>query len=247
MMRPALHFNSALRRLMAIVANRAISACHLPPIFYSFWCNIPILLVGSTIALCCAVFLFIAIVWWRDVNIMAQSANPNKIGPSLDYQRNKFFTMTRFAYERNLDAKDKAYAMQVRRYANPNEPDSDGDGLLDNEERALGTNPRRKDTDGDGLWDSTEIRLGLNPCAKDSQGDGINDGQRDSDKDGFLNLDEQNRGYDPGSTNSSPAVPISITEYQSLNNGAVQWDSFQIQGSSGGRIKRSHGHRRKSH
>lgn len=245
-MRPALHFNSVLRRLKAIVAKRAISVCHLPSLLHPYWCDIPILLIGSMIALCC-VFLFFAAIWWQAVNIVAQSANPNQTGPSLDYQRNEFFTMARFAYGRNLDARDKAYARQVRRYANPNEPDSDGDGLLDNEERALGTNPRRKDTDGDGLWDSTEIRLGLNPCAKDSQGDGINDGKRDSDKDGFVNLDEQNRGYDPGSANSSPAVTIPTTEYRSLNNGAVQWDSFQIQGSSGGRIKRSHGHRRKSH
>lgn len=245
-MRPALHFNSALRRLMAIVAMKAISARNLTPVSHPYWCDIPILLIGSTTALCCS-FLFFAAVWWRDVNGMMQSADPNRTGPSLDYQRNEFFTMARFAYERNLDAKDKAYAMQVRRYANPSEPDSDGDGLLDNEERVLGTNPRQKDTDGDGLWDSTEIRLGLNPCAKDSQGDGINDGQRDSDKDGFSNLDEQNRGYDPGSSNSSPAVTSPITEYQSLDNGAVQWDSFQIQGSSGGRIKRNHGHRRKSH
>lgn len=245
-MRPALHFNSALRRLVAIVAKRTTSVRYLSPRFHSYWCDIPILLIGAAIALCCA-FLFFVVVWWRAVNIMAQSAAPNQTGPSLDYQRNEFFAMARFAYERNLDAHDKAYAMQVRRYANPNEPDFDGDGLLDNEERALGTNPRRKDTDGDGLWDSTEIRLGLNPCAKDSQGDGINDGQRDSDKDGFVNLDEQNRGYDPGSANSSPAVPIPITEYQSLDNGAVQWDSFQIQGPGQSRITRSYGHHRKAH
>ena len=245
-MRPALHFNSALRRLMAIVAKRAISARHLPPIFRSYWCDIPVILIGSTIALGCS-FLFIAVTWWQAVNSMAQSAAPNQADRSLDYQRNEFFTIARFAYARNLNVHDKTYAIQVRHYANPNEPDSDGDGLLDNEERALGTNPRRKDSDGDGLWDSTEIRLELNPCTKDSKDDGTNDGQRDSDGDGFLNLNEQNRGYDPGSSNSSPAATIPITEYQSLNNGAVQWDSFQIQGSSGGRVKRNHGNRRKSH
>lgn len=242
MMRPALH-----RRLTAIVAKRVASARHFPSVSRTYCCDIPILLIGSTIALCCVVFLFIAVVWWRAVNIVAQGANPNQTVPSLNYQRNEFFTMARFTYDQNLDAKDKAYAMQIRGYANPDEPDSDGDGLLDNEERALGTNPRRQDTDGDGLWDSTEIRLGLDPRAKDSKGDGISDGQRDSDKDGFCNLDEQNRGYDPGSKNSSPAVAIPITEYQSLNDGAVQWDSFQIQRASGGRIERSHGHRRKSH
>lgn len=157
-----------------------------------------------------------------------------------------FLAVARFAYARNLDAKDSVYAKQARCYASPDEPDSDGDGLLDNEERALGTSPHRNDTDGDGLWDSTETRLELNPCAKDSRGDGVNDGQRDSDKDGFVNLDEQNRGFDPGSAKSSPAITIPVTEYQSLNNGAVQWDSFQIQGTDKNRVAHRHGHRRKS-
>lgn len=36
-------------------------------------------------------------------------------------------------------------------------PDSDGDGLTDAEERALGTDPRNPDTDGDGLLDGEEV------------------------------------------------------------------------------------------
>jgi hypothetical protein len=39
-----------------------------------------------------------------------------------------------------------------------NNPDSDGDGLLDGKERSLGTNPRSADTDGDGLTDFQEVR-----------------------------------------------------------------------------------------
>lgn len=244
---PVLHINAFLRWLAAGAAKKTPRAGHVLYLFRACGYNISILVMGSTIALCCAFFLCIAVIWWQAVNAMAFSANPSQPSPSLDYQRHEFFTTVRFSYERNLDAHDKDYAMQVRRYANPAEPDSDGDGLLDNEERLLGTNPYLKDTDGDGLWDSTEIRLGLNPCAKDSKGDGINDSQRDGDGDGFSNLDEQNRGCDPGSLSSSPAVPLPITEYRSLNNGTVQWDSFQIQGGGQIRITHRHGRHRKSH
>ena len=41
--------------------------------------------------------------------------------------------------------------------------DSDGDGLSDNEELALGTNPLSADTDGDGIRDGMEVVLGTNP------------------------------------------------------------------------------------
>jgi YD repeat-containing protein len=41
--------------------------------------------------------------------------------------------------------------------------DSDGDGLTDEQERALGTNPFNPDTDGDGFPDGLEVALGSNP------------------------------------------------------------------------------------
>ena len=41
--------------------------------------------------------------------------------------------------------------------------DTDGDGLSDDEERALGTDPLKADTDGDGYSDATEVRGGYNP------------------------------------------------------------------------------------
>lgn len=37
--------------------------------------------------------------------------------------------------------------------------DSDGDGLTDDEEIALGTNPYSPDTDGDGILDSIEKQV----------------------------------------------------------------------------------------
>ncbi|MCX6401495.1 MAG: MBG domain-containing protein [Propionibacteriales bacterium] len=74
--------------------------------------------------------------------------------------------------------------------------DTDGDGLTDTQERALGTNPAKADTDGDGLKDGAEVNgttitskvrlsgksftaIGLvktNPLKADTDGDGLTDG-----------------------------------------------------------------------
>lgn len=55
--------------------------------------------------------------------------------------------------------------------------DSDFDGLTDyDEEHVYNTDPQNKDTDGDGLSDSDEIELKLNPLKKDTDGNGVLDG-----------------------------------------------------------------------
>jgi len=59
--------------------------------------------------------------------------------------------------------------------------DSDGDGLTDDEEAALGTNPNDSDTDDDGLLDGTEVEMAQgsgcpDPLNPDSDGDTLTDG-----------------------------------------------------------------------
>lgn len=49
-------------------------------------------------------------------------------------------------------------------------PDSDNDGITDEDEEKLGTNPNKADTDGDGIYDGLEIRLGLNPLKVKTDG-----------------------------------------------------------------------------
>ena len=61
----------------------------------------------------------------------------------------------------------------------PNDPDTDGDGLLDGEEvNTYKTDPLDADTDGDTLSDGREVlKIGSNPKKKDTDKDGLKDGQ----------------------------------------------------------------------
>jgi hypothetical protein len=55
--------------------------------------------------------------------------------------------------------------------------DTDGDGLMDDEEARLGTSPKASDSDMDGLSDKTEVRTyGTDPLDPDSDDDTYPDG-----------------------------------------------------------------------
>lgn len=87
----------------------------------------------------------------------------------------------------------------------PNNPDSDGDGLKDGEEvYTYYTDPLKADTDGDGLNDYDEIfNYKTSPIKVDTDNDGLNDGEEiarktdpnipDTDGDGLLDGDEVNK------------------------------------------------------
>jgi len=51
----------------------------------------------------------------------------------------------------------------------PNNPDADGDGLQDGEELDLGTDPEAADSDGDTYWDSWEINEETDPTDAESR------------------------------------------------------------------------------
>ncbi len=86
----------------------------------------------------------------------------------------------------------------------PNNPDTDSDGLNDFEEvRVYSSDPKKPDTDGDNLTDFDEIRVhNTSPIKPDTDSDGLNDGEEiarktlpmtpDTDKDGLLDGDEVN-------------------------------------------------------
>jgi peroxiredoxin len=86
--------------------------------------------------------------------------------------------------------------------------DSDGDGISDSDETDIvGTDPNDADSDKDGLIDGDELSFGSNPLVKDSDGDGLDDGDEwlaqtrpdlmDSDADGFSDGQEITKGTDP--------------------------------------------------
>jgi len=58
-------------------------------------------------------------------------------------------------------------------------PDSDADGLDDEEELVYQTDPNRGDTDRDGLGDGAEVTAKTDPLDEDSDDDGVRDGAED--------------------------------------------------------------------
>lgn len=76
--------------------------------------------------------------------------------------------------------------------------DPDGDGLLTAEESGLGTDPDNPDSDGDGLPDGWEVRHHLNPLS----GDGPDGARGDPDADGFPNAAEWVAGTAPDDAQS---------------------------------------------
>ena len=60
--------------------------------------------------------------------------------------------------------------------------DDDGDGLSNDDEIKHNTDPQNPDTDGDGLLDGQEVnQYGTNPTQQDSDGDGLIDGEEVND------------------------------------------------------------------
>lgn len=98
---------------------------------------------------------------------------------------------------------------EIDRGTDPNNPDSDNDGLMDGDEaKNRGTDPLNRDTDGDTLADGEEVsRWFTDPRNPDSDSDGLSDGAEvqltsdplnpDSDQDGIQDGDEVNRGTNP--------------------------------------------------
>ncbi|MEM7333798.1 MAG: protein kinase [Chloroflexota bacterium] len=90
--------------------------------------------------------------------------------------------------------------------------DSDGDGLLNDQEAAAQTDPNNPDSDGDGLTDGQEVlEFGTNPNNVDTDGDVLRDGDEvnlyftdprlvDTDGDGVPDGTEVTQGTDPVAT-----------------------------------------------
>jgi hypothetical protein len=102
------------------------------------------------------------------------------------------------------------------------EADSDGDGLTDDLETALGTEPLLPDSDADGVSDSDEINFyGTDALDPDTDGDGLDDAEElishstnplldDTDGDDVSDSEEVAAESDPLDAVSVPATPTPI-------------------------------------
>jgi len=106
--------------------------------------------------------------------------------------------------------------------------DSDNDGLSDSDEIIYGTNPDNNDTDGDGLLDGEEIYIyDSNVTNPDSDGDGLLDGDEvniygtdvsnpDTDNDGLADGEEVHR-YQTNPRNSDTDGDCLLDSFEILN------------------------------
>lgn len=113
-------------------------------------------------------------------------------------------------------------------------PDSDGDGLTDNQENSIGTNPNQRDTDSDGLTDGQEYNTcHTRPLKADSDSDGLTDGQEyntyhtnplnpDSDNDALTDGEEINVYH----TNPTAPNTINFARRTEANPAAISSSEF---------------------
>jgi len=89
-------------------------------------------------------------------------------------------TSTNYLEDIKTSSKDAFWCVTMNffAYLRAENPDLDGDGLLNDEEKQIGTDPLNPDTDGDGLRDGEEVhQYKTDPLNKDTDGDGLTDGE----------------------------------------------------------------------
>lgn len=111
--------------------------------------------------------------------------------------------------------------------------DPDQDGLTNLQENTLGTDPNNADTDGDGLTDGAEVNTHqTNPRLTDTDGDGLSDGfevqtigsnplSKDTDGDGYPDAVEVQRGTNASNAASYPLFGVNIGLFTGGDPGAA--------------------------
>jgi hypothetical protein len=111
-------------------------------------------------------------------------------------------TFWAFPFEAIASAADRQAVMDAAlRLCDAGELDSDGDGLPDALELAIGSDPNQTDSDGDGIGDYAEVAFDGDPAAY-TPGFDMNPLDPDTDGDGLADAAELNWGgtaaYEPG-------------------------------------------------
>ncbi|RYD37118.1 MAG: hypothetical protein EOP86_04225 [Verrucomicrobiaceae bacterium] len=136
--------------------------------------------------------------------------------------------LTKLASGQDFDNDGLPDQMELQRYTDPVNPDTDGDGLKDGVETNkgtftsatdTGTNPLKGDTDGDGLKDGVETNKGTFTSATDT---GTNPHTADTDTDNIRDGLEVLYGSNPTNKDSTPIltnVPT-LLAYWNFNDSA---------------------------
>jgi len=120
-------------------------------------------------------------------------------------------SVTLFGGDGDADKDGLLKSEEKRLGTNPNNFDTDGDGLSDGDEvRKYRTNPLKGDTDGDGLSDADEVlKYKTDPLKADTDGDGLSDGDEISlTKTDPLKADTDGDGYNDGEEVKNKTNPL---------------------------------------
>jgi hypothetical protein len=134
------------------------------------------------------------------------------------------------------------YILEIERKTDPNNPDTDADGLKDGDEMIHHhTDPLKDDTDGDSLSDFEELsRWDTDPLQKDSDNDALTDdaevirhktnpNKPDSDGDGYSDKTEVLVGSDPNQGLSLPGVHTSAYPAVEIEFTTVEGIKYQLE------------------
>ncbi|MDF4222609.1 gliding motility-associated C-terminal domain-containing protein, partial [Maribacter sp. M208] len=107
--------------------------------------------------------------------------------------------------------------------------DCDGDGLTNDEETAAGTDPENPDSDGDGILDGTEVKIDFTDPLNDCSSNGGSPlGTSDCDNDGLTTNEEITAGTDPTNADSDGDGVLDGTEINSNGTDPLDLCSYVI-------------------
>ncbi|NPD88140.1 MAG: hypothetical protein HGN29_05435 [Asgard group archaeon] len=146
------------------------------------------------------------VIFIEDDELIPRLVRTNPVNPDTDGDTGIDPSWRGDAAPINIFLKSDGYELWLDPPTDPNDADTDDDGLIDGFEgwgnpTGNHTDPNNADTDNDGLGDLQDILLGCDPLDPDSDGDGVLDGEEffkygtnpayeDTDHDGLLDGEE---------------------------------------------------------
>lgn len=121
----------------------------------------------------------------------------------------------------DFDGDGISNAEEYGREINPNNQDTDSDGIGDWEEiNSYHTSPAEPDTDKDGLPDGLELKYNMNPLVSDTLGDGIPDGER------LFDVSMEGESSDNGSIKPVLSMELQGKQIDSLSIDKVESSNY---------------------